>query len=255
MNISKIKIAKNIDSILHVTNEVIHKNNNYHDYIKKENNSLYLRQLPLLMKNERMKALISKKLDDTKKNPSLLLLDEEKQSKESSEKLKFNLLSPLNNIRKLKVKSKKLPPLCPLYNKQGELIPSVIKSSKVFYRKINYNDFLNRINSGLMEFPDGNKKLTFRKIEIKKIHQAKSCVNLDIKIKLDDLENNYFKKPEYGHLKYEEEKIFGEDNIKSYEELIKNKIIELQTVYNKNGTIKKEKEYLYGFDKRKIILT
>ena len=247
MNISKIKITKNIDSILHVTNDVIHKNNNYHDYIKKENNSLYLRQLPLLMKNERMKALISKKLDDSQKNLSLLLLDEEKQSKESSEKLKFNLLSPLNNI-------------CPLYNKQGELIPSVIKSSKVFYRKINYNDFLNRINSGLIEFPNNsnnnnNKKLTFRKLEIKKIHQVKSCVNLDIKIKLDDIENNYFKKQEYQHLEYNEEKIFGEDNIKSYEELIKNKIIELQTVHNKNDTIKKEKEYIYGFDKRKIILT
>ena len=259
MNISKIKITKNIDSILHVTNDVIHKNNNYHDYIKKENNSLYLRQLPLLMKNERMKALISKKLDDSQKNLSLLLLDEEKQSKESSEKLKFNLLSPLNNIRKLKVRSKKLPPLCPLYNKQGELIPSVIKSSKVFYRKINYNDFLNRINSGLIEFPNNsnnnNKKLTFRKLEIKKIHQVKSCVNLDIKIKLDDIENNYFKKQEYQHLEYNEEKIFGEDNIKSYEELIKNKIIELQTVHNKNDTIKKEKEYIYGFDKRKIILT
>ena len=255
MKIRKIKISKNIDSILHETNEVIHKNNNYHDYIKNENNSLYMRQLPLLMKNERIKALISKKLDDTHKNESMLLLDEEKHSKESSKKLKFDLLSPLSNIRKLKVKSKKLPPLCPLYNKQGELIPSVIKSSKVIYRKINYNDFLNRINSGLIEVPNGKKILNYRKLEIKKIHAANSCVNLDIKIKLDDLKNNYFKKPEYEYLKYEEEKIFGEDNIKTYEELIKNKIIELQNVYNKNDTIKKEKEYIYGFDKRKIILT
>ena len=256
MNHNKIKFSKNIDSILHVTNEVIHKNNKYRDYIKNQNNSLYMRQLPLLMKNDRMKALISKKLDDIHKNSSILLLDEEKQSKDSNEKLKFNLLSsPLNSIRNIKIKSKKLPPLCPLYNDQGELIPSVIKSSKVIYKKINYNDFLNRINSGLMEFPNANKKQIFRKLEIKKLRAANSCDNLDLKIKLDDLENNYFKKPEYEYLKYDEQEIFGEDNINTYEELIKNKIIELQTVYNKNDTIKKEKEYIYGFDKRKIILT
>ena len=117
MNHNKIKFSKNIDSILHVTNEVIHKNNKYRDYIKNQNNSLYMRQLPLLMKNERMKALISKKLDDIHKNGSILLLDEEKQSKDSNEKLKFNLLSsPLNSIRNIKIKSKKLPPLSPLYN-------------------------------------------------------------------------------------------------------------------------------------------
>lgn len=254
MNLSKIRFSKNIDSILHITNEVIHKNNKYHDYIKNQNNSLYMRQLPLLMKNDRMKALISKKLEDIHKTGALLLLDEEKQSKDSNEKLKLNL-SPLSSIRNIKIKSKKLPPLCPLYNNQGELIPSVIKSSKINYKKINYNDFMNRINSGLMEFPNTTKKQIFRKIEIKKLRAANSCNSLDLKIKLDDLENNYFTKPEYEYLKYDEKEIFGEDNMNTYEELIKNKIIELQTVYNKNDTIKKEKEYIYGFDKRKIILT
>ena len=119
MNLSKIRITKNIDSILQVTNEVIHKNNNYHDYIINQNNSLYMRQLPLLMKSNRIKALVSKKLDDSQKNASSMLLSEEEKEKNSYSKKSLNLrkyLSPLNNIRNIKIKSNKLPPLCPLFD-------------------------------------------------------------------------------------------------------------------------------------------
>ena len=254
MSFKTLKISKNIDSILYITNDLIHQNEKYHDYIVNQNNSLYKRQLPLLAKNERIKALISKKLDDSHKNAFSLVLPEEE--KESKDKKIFNLnklLTPLNKIRNIKIKSSKLPPLCPLYNEQGELIRSEIRTSKVVYKKINYNDFLNRINLGL-GFPKPGKPL-IKKLEIKKLRYNKSCDNFDLKIKLDDLENNYFNKPEYKHLKYDEKEIFGINNINIYEEIIKNKIIELQSVYNKNNTIKKEKEYIYGFDKRKIILT
>ena len=254
MSFRKIKITKNIDSILHVTNDVIHKNENYRDYIVNQNNSLYIRQLPLLMKNVRIQALISKKLDDSHKNSLSLVLQEEQ--KESKDKNIFNInkiLTPINKIRNIKIKSSKLPPLCPLYNDQGELIPSEIRSSKVIYKKINYNDFLNRISLGL-GFPKPGKPL-LKKLEIKKLRYNKSCDNFDLKIKLDDLEKNYFNKPEYEHLKYDEKEIFDINSINTYEEIIKNKIIELQTVHNKNDTIKKEKEYIYGFDKRKILLT
>ena len=253
MSQTRIRISKNINSILQVTNDVIYKNNNYHDYIVNQNNSLYMRQLPLLRKNERMKALISRKLDDSQKNANSLILTEEE--KERGEKKGFQLkkyLSPLNNIRNIKIKSKKLPPLCPLYNERGELIPSAISSSKIIYKKIDYNVFLNRINLGL-GFPLTGKAI-LKKLEIKKLKYNKSC-DFDIKIKLDDLENNYFSKPEYEYLTYDENAIFGKDSIHNYEELIKNKIIELQTIYNKNDTIQKQKSYKYGFDKREILLT
>ena len=255
MSLNKIKITKNIDSILQVTNDVIYKSNNYREYILNQNNSLYMRQLPLLMKHERMKALISKKIEDTQKNSSSLIFQEEDKAKEIKEKSKLNLykhLSPLSNIRNIKIKSKKLPPLCPLYNSQGELIPAAIKSSKIIYKKIDYNDFLNKINMALGFEKKGIPKR--RKLEIKKLKYNKSC-DFDLKIKLDDLEKNYFSTPEYEYLKYDENLIFGKDSIKNYEEIIKNKIIELQTVYNQNDTIIKEKEYIYGFDRRKILLT
>ena len=60
MNFRKLKIPKNINSILQVTNDIINKNNNYHDYIIKNNNSLYARQLPLLIKSKRVNALVQK---------------------------------------------------------------------------------------------------------------------------------------------------------------------------------------------------
>ena len=250
MSQNRIRFSKNIDSILQVTNEVIHKNNNYRDYIINQNNSLYMRQLPLLMKNERIKALIHKKLDDSQKNASTIIEEEKDKDKEIVSLKK--LLSPLNNIRNIKIKSKKLPPLCPLYNERGELIPSAIRSSKVLYKKIDYSDFLNRMNFGL-GLPIRGKPI-LKKMEIKKLKYNKSC-DFDLKIRLDDLENNYFNKPEYEYLTYDENEIFGKDNISSYEEIIKNKIIELQTTYNKNDTITKKKIYQYGFDKRKIVLT
>ena len=156
----------------------------------------------------------------------------------------------LKGIRNLKIRSKKLPPLCPLYNDRGELVPSEIKTSKIVYKRINYDNFLNNINSGL-GFPKKMKPI-FKKPEIKKLKYNKSC-DFDIRIKLDDLENNYFNKPEYEHLIYDENLIIG--NKTTYEEIIKNKIIELQTEYNKNDTIQKEKIYKYGSNKRDIILT
>ena len=250
MSQNRIRFSKNIDSILQVTNEVIHKNNNYRDYIINQNNSLYMRQLPLLMKNERIKALIHKKLDDSQKNASTIIEEEKYKDKEIITLKKY--LSPLNNIRNIKIKSKKLPPLCPLYNAKGELIPSAIRSSKVLYKKIDYSNFLNRMNFGL-GLPIRGKPI-LKKMEIKKLRYNKSC-DFDLKIKLDDLENNYFNKPEYEYLTYDENEIFGNDNVSSYEEIIKNKIIELQSTYNKNDTITKEKIYQYGFDKRKIVLT
>ena len=60
MNFSRIRFSKNINSILQVTNDIINKNDNYHEYIINNNNQLYARQLPLLIKSKRIKALIQK---------------------------------------------------------------------------------------------------------------------------------------------------------------------------------------------------
>ena len=75
-------------------------------------------------------ALLYKKLNIDHLLPS----DSEKNKDEE------NKVSPpkktLSTIRNVHVRSKKLPPLCPFYNKRGDLLPDVVASSKVFSRNI-----------------------------------------------------------------------------------------------------------------------
>ena len=248
---TNIKTFKSIDSILHVTKDVIHKSNNYYEYMIKQNNTLYKKQLPLLMKNSRINALILSKT----KEPFFKNFQSQNKEEEADER-KVNFykkLSPLNNIRNIKIRSKKIPPLCPLYNNRGELIPSIIKTSKVLYRSIiNYNDNTSSINHCLSSEKITKIKLGAIRLNMGKLKYNKSC-DFEIKINFDEYENNFFNEPEYDKLKYDEKKIFGQRKL--YEEIIRKKLIELQTVYNKNNTTQKEKIFNFGLQKKKIHLT
>ena len=77
---NKKRIFKNIDSILQVTKETVNKNDNYYNYIVNQNNNLYKKQLPLLMKNSRINALVlSKTKIDFNKKPSFSMEKVEKK--------------------------------------------------------------------------------------------------------------------------------------------------------------------------------
>ena len=240
---TNIKTFKSIDSILHVTKDVIHKSNNYYEYMIKQNNTLYKKQLPLLMKNSRINALILSKT----KEPFFKNFQSQNNEEEADvRKVNFyKKLSPLNNIRNIKIRSKKIPPLCPLYNNRGELIPSIIKTSKVLYSSI-------IINHCLSSEKITKRKLGAIRLNMGKLKYNKSC-DFEIKINFDEYENNFFNEPEYDKLKYDEKKIFGQRKL--YEEIIRKKLIELQTVYNKNNTTQKEKIFNFGLQKKKMHLT
>lgn len=246
---SKIKTFKSIDSILHITKDVIHKSNNYYEYMIKQNNTLYMKQLPLLMKNSRINALV---LSKTKGTFFKNYQSQNKEEEDDEKKINYiKKLSPLNNIRNIKIRSRRLPPLCPLYNDRGELIPSIIKTSKVLYSSmINFNDNINSINHSSEKIV--KRKLGCLNLNIKKLCHNKSC-NFDSKLDFDEFENNFFNEPEYDKLIYDEKKIFGKKKL--YEEIIRKKLIELQTVYNKNNTTQKEKIFNYGLQKKKMHLT
>ena len=250
---NKKRIFKNIDSILQVTKETVNKSDNYYNYIVNQNNTLYMKQLPLLMKNSRINALVlSKTRNDFSKKKSFSL--EKDNTKKFSRTKIDKFISPLNRIRNTQNKSKKLPPLCPLFNEKGELIPSIIKSSKVLFHKlIHYND-TNKINHSLGYKGMGSTQNIFKskKVEIKQLKYNNSC-DFEIKLDYDEKENKQFNEPEYDNLKYDENTIFGEKKL--YKEIIKRKIIELQNIYNKNQTIKKEKIYKYGLEKIKMVMT
>ena len=247
------RIFKNINSILQVTKETVNKSDNYYNYIVNQNNTLYMKQLPLLMKNSRINALVLSKTKNNFVQKSSLTVEKDETKKFSKTKIdKF--ISPLNCIRNTQNRVKKLPPLCPLFNEKGKLIPSIIKSSKISFSKfVHYNDE-NKINCSLGFKRTGSTQNIFKskKVEIKKLKYNNSC-DFEIKLDYDEKENKQFNEPEYNNLKYDEHKIFGEKKL--YREIIKKKIIELQTIYNKNLTIKKEKIYQYGLEKIKMIMT
>ena len=93
------------DSILQVTKDTVNQSNNYYDYIINQNNTLYKKQLPLLMKNSRMNALV---LSKTKSDFQLNTIQKNKEEENNKSNTKINkFLSPLNNIRNLQIRSKK----------------------------------------------------------------------------------------------------------------------------------------------------
>ena len=130
---------KDIDSILQVTKDTVSQTNNYNSYIINENNSLYLRQLPLLMKCSRASALALTKKKNNLKLDSINFKKEDNEAKINNS-ISTNLLTKLTNIRVKKTRSNKLPPLCPLYNGRGELVHSVINTSKIKQDKMNSFD-------------------------------------------------------------------------------------------------------------------
>ena len=248
---NKKRIFKNIDSILQVTKETVNKSDNYYDYIINHSDSLYKRQLPLLMKNFRINALIASK---TKNNIQLNNFLPKKDDKKEKEKTIEKYKSPFYSIRNIKIRSQKLPPLCPLFNYKGELIPSIVQSSKILLkRKINYEESINNMNCtlGLKKMGSTENVFINKKLDMKKMRYNKSC-DFDYKLDYDESENRQFNEPEYDKLKYDESKILGQKNL--YKDIIKNKIIELKTIYNKNLTTKKEKIYSYGLEKIKLCL-
>ena len=259
-----IRIIKNIDSILQVTKDTVNQSSNYYDYIINHNNTLYQKQLPLLMRNVRLNALIlSKAKGNSQINTSLKNNSEDYSIKNSEKNNKITLklknsLSPLYNIRNLRIRSKKLPPLCPLFNNRGELVPSIVKSSKVIFNKImNYDDNMNNINNinnalSPHKMENTHKVLRNIKNDSKLLKYNKSC-DFYLKIDYDESENKYFNEPDYDTLKYNESQIFGKKKL--YEDIIRKKIIELQSIYNKNLTTQKEKIYKYGLGKIKMCLT
>ena len=253
-----MKKNRTIDSILQITKNVISKNNRYYDYIINENNSLYNKQLPLLMKNKRINSL---ELLKPKLNEKEIIYQSTKNSSQKEEKNSEinieseNFISQLNNIRTIKTRSPKLPPLSPIYNSRGNLLPSIIIPRRNFFRNIlkkanTMNDILNMPSSLDIE-RNSNRIIKLQKIKLKKIKYKLSLNDTDLNYNHFKIKN--LNEPGYNNLIYDESKIFGFK--KYYMEIIKNKIIELQTVYNTNLTIKKEKIYKYGLHKKKLYLT
>ena len=227
------RTSQSVESILQVTKNMIQETDNFYDYYINKDNSLYHRQLPLLIRKSKLQALVIRNKENKKQ------MDDGYQISLTKDE---NLL---DNIRNAQIRSKKLPPLCPFYNDKGELVPSVVKTSRV-YSSYNFDN-------------DGNNVTLSRK-KTKKILKkilVKREGDENKKNDFEKIENDYFNftGDEYKELNYDENNIFGKKEyylnlIKSYIDNFMNK-----EQIEENTEHKKEKIFDKNRKKKKIILT
>ena len=122
------RMSKTVGNILQVTKNTIQLSENYYNYYINKDNALYMKQIPLLVQKAKMQAVAIKKKENEKN-----YIDGEDNKIKSQSIDKFAL--PLNDIRNAQNRSKRLPPLCPFYNNKGELLRSVVTTSKIFNRQ------------------------------------------------------------------------------------------------------------------------
>jgi len=229
------RTSKTVGNILQVTKNTIQLNENYYDYYINKDNALYKKQLPLLIQKANMQAIAIKMKEDEKN----YVLSEQNQNKSDS---LDKILVPLENIRNAQIRSKKLPPLCPFYSNKGELLRSVVTTSKILNKQYLTDDF--------------------RKSPLKKIKKIK--LNNDLKgessprsypvnFNFDDFQNDYFYEEEYKSLQYIDSEIFGRKDY--YFEMIKNKINEFKTNEISDTEFKKEKIFEKNKQRKKVSLS
>ena len=258
-----VKINKNIESILNVTKNVIKESSEFNDYYQHKDNNLYTSQLPLLMQRSRIREalyfrnkteiqdLVAQKSDNSDLNDNILKEEEEKNYNKH----------PLTQIRKLQVRSKKLPPLCPFYNKKGELLPDVVSTSKALLTNYESDSIFNltNINNG-SNVPNWHFLTPMNKSKIKNINLYEN-----IEIHYEEFQNEVLFEKKYETLKYNYSDIFNRK--KYYKDLINNLVEEIIKFTNEpqlieegnkiveNQETKKEKIFEWGKNKKNISLS
>ena len=206
------KIEHNVDSILKVTKDVIQSSQKYNDYYIGQNDKFYNFQLPLL----------------TSLNNSYSIENENSKEKEE-----------LVGIRNAHIRSNKIPKLCPLYNKKGDLLPRVASLAKISFRSMKLNN-LNTLNDYLAKMPF---KVGLRYRSLPKLDNA-----------FNELQNDIFN-GEYQNFEYNYEDIFG--NREKYFQTIKDfveKIKVEQKDYSTDNNFNMDKEYKFGKGRKKANL-
>ena len=227
------RTSHSVGSILQVTKSIIQGNENFYDYYINRDNSLYHKQLPLLIRKTKLQALVIRNKENKKLNENY-----------SMSLHKGNAL--YDDIRNAQIRSKKLPPLCPFYNEKGELVPSVVKTSRI-YNSYNFD------NDNNITFTSRKNKKILKKI--KKINYFDESTKTDF----DQIENDYFNFNDinYDKLHYREKMIFGKKEyylnnvINKYIDEFKNK----EQLSNDNKESKKEKIFDKNRKKKHILLS
>ena len=231
------RTSQSVGNILQVTKNIIQENENFYDYYVNKDNSLYYKQLPLLIRKAKLQAIAIYKKENKKQQENYPLTTGDSP----------NLL---DNIRNAQIRSKKLPPLCPFYNDKGELVPSVVKTSRVYNR---YDFDNNETPTNIMTLSGKRHKKLLDKILRKNEVSDNGNVN-----DFEKNEKDYFNFNDAGYdkLSYDETQIFGKK--KFYFDMINNKIEEFKNKELTGENIqesKKEKIFEKSRKKKKILLS
>ena len=238
MKLKNLKANSYIGRILYMTKETIKQNDTFRDYYIKKDNTLYQRQLPILIQKANMQSIaINKK--EKEKNIQIFHNLSNSMNSLSLE----SISTPLSSIRHLQIRSQKLPPLCPFYNERGELLRSYIKSTKVFDKKFLLEKF--RAIS-----PICGKGSKYKIIKYNKSENLTKSIDFN-----KDFQNDFFYEDEYSNLNYNDYKIFGNRNI--YLDFVKEKIEEFKkNIFKiKNNDYKKEKIFDKNANKKPISIS
>ena len=228
--------SETVGNILQVTKNTIQLNENYYNYYINKDNALYRRQLPLLVQKANMQAIAIMRKENEKNN---IESEENQNNSDIIEKIQM----PLSDIRNAQIRSKKLPPLCPFYSNKGELLRSVVTTSKIFNKQY-LTDDIKSTSPGKIRI----LKLNLKQADTNITHTVPSTINFD------DFQTDYFYEPEYSSLSYKDYEIFRKKDY--YFELINNKINEIKANEINNDTeYKKEKNFDKNKQKKNISLT
>ena len=257
-----MKIIKNVQPILNITKNLIKKSDHFNDFYIRENNNLFRNQLPLLMHRSRIReVMLFKKMKREKFNTNIYENSEDIQDDEEEEQKRNRSLIPLSNIRRLHFRSKKLPPLCPFYNNNGDLLPEVIATSKIYNRNITQTEGNNDINLTISSISLGKNTFRRRPFGINPIKLKKKNFNFNkiLEINFDEFQKEILFESRYESLKYDNSEIFGHKEF--YQEFVKGLVEEIliltedENNTSENNEIKKEKIFEWGKNKRNIILS
>ena len=221
----------NINPILKITKSVIHSNQNFKEYFIEKNNSLYLKQFPLISSNNKKNNIFRNQNN---------LNDNKKKILVSTELANYNI----ENIKTIRIKekrSKKLPILCPLFNNQGELLRSVSTSSKLLITTLNNNN-----NNEKLKYYNSYKNIISNKNE-----NNDKNYNFNVYEDFVPFDNNN------NENKINENE--NEQKILMCNSIVFNKIIKknINDIKNKNIDIKYNflsKKFFYGKEKDETIL-
>ena len=229
---------KTVDNILQVTKNTIQQSDNYYDYYINKDNSLYMKQLPLLIQKSKLQAIAIRKKENEKNH-----IDIEQEETQNKSLSIDKYLMPLSDIRNAQSRSKKLPPLCPFYNNRGELLRSVVTTSKLINNHYLNDDFI--IST--------RPKINAIKIKNKNSGVRENSPGLNyIDLNFDDFQNDFFYEEEYSSHVFRDSEIFGKKE--HYFEFIKNKINDFRINEISDKEFKKEKIFDKNKQKKNISL-